>query len=81
MQLGRGFASRQFAYHNCEITNEHKENAKVKSSPTTQLAKNIGYVSLNLVSEVTYLLLGLLAAVVVICVVFPAVIFFSKRTY
>ena len=41
MQLGKGFASRQFAYYSGEVTEDHKENAKVKSSPTTQLVKEI----------------------------------------
>ncbi|MBR3844729.1 MAG: RHS repeat protein, partial [Clostridia bacterium] len=41
MQLGKGFTSRQFIYHSGEVTQEHKENAKLKSSPTTGLVKEI----------------------------------------
>ena len=40
-QLGSGFVSRQFSYHAGEETREHKENAALKSSPTTQLVSGI----------------------------------------
>ena len=40
-QLGSGFISRQFSYHAGEETREHKENAALKSSPTTQLVSEI----------------------------------------
>ena len=41
LQLGTDFVSRQFAYHAGKITEEHKTNAKVKSSATTQLVSQI----------------------------------------
>ena len=41
LQTGLGYISRQFAYHSGEVTEEHKENDKVKSSPTTELVKEI----------------------------------------
>ena len=41
LQLGTGFVSRQFSYHMGEATDEHVENEKLKSSPTTQLVSNI----------------------------------------
>ena len=41
LQLGTGFVSRQFSYHNGKATEEHIENRKLKSSPTTQLVSNI----------------------------------------
>ncbi len=41
LQLGTDFVSRQFAYHAGKVTDEHKENAKVKSSATTQLVSQI----------------------------------------
>ena len=41
LQLGTGFVSRQFHYHAGEITEEHKDNAKLKSSATTQLVSQI----------------------------------------
>ena len=41
LQLGTGFVSRQFSYHAGEVTKEHKDNAKLKSSPTTQLVSRI----------------------------------------
>jgi len=41
LQLGTDFVSRQFVYHAGKITNEHKTNAKVKSSATTQLVSQI----------------------------------------
>ena len=37
LQLGSGFVSRQFHYHAGEVTDEHKTNQKLRSSPTTQL--------------------------------------------
>jgi len=41
LQLGTGFVSRQFSYHAGDVTEEHKENAKLRSSPTTQLVSQI----------------------------------------
>ena len=41
LQLGTGFLSRQFHYHLGEETDEHAENGKLKSSPTTQLVSQI----------------------------------------
>ncbi len=41
LQLRKGFSSRQFVYHSGEVTQTHKENAKLKSSPTTGLIKEI----------------------------------------
>ena len=41
LQLGTDFVSRQFVYHAGEVTDTHKENAKVKSSATTQLVSQI----------------------------------------
>ncbi len=41
LQLGSGFVSRQFHYHAGEITDEHRENDKLKSSATTQLVSQI----------------------------------------
>ena len=41
LQLGTDFVSRQFVYHSGKVTAEHKENAKVKSSATTQLVSQI----------------------------------------
>ena len=43
LQLGTGFVSRQFTYHIGKATDEHKENGKLKSSPTTQLVKEISF--------------------------------------
>ena len=43
LQLGTGFVSRQFSYHTGEATEEHIENKKLKSSPTTQLVSNITF--------------------------------------
>ena len=43
LQLGSGFVSRQFSYHAGSVTEEHKENAKLKSSPTTNLVSQITY--------------------------------------
>ena len=41
LQLGTDFVSRQFVYHAGKVTSEHKTNAKVKSSATTQLVSQI----------------------------------------
>ena len=41
LQLSAGFVFRQFVYHNGEVTTEHVENEKLKSSPTTQLVQEI----------------------------------------
>ena len=41
LQLGSGFLSREFDYHKGEVTDEHAENGKLKSSPTTQLVSRI----------------------------------------
>jgi len=41
LQLGTGFVSRQFSYHTGAVTEEHKDNAKLKSSATTQLVSQI----------------------------------------
>ena len=41
LQLGTGFVSRQFQYHAGAETDEHKQNAKLKSSATTQLVSQI----------------------------------------
>ncbi len=41
LQLGTGFVSRQFSYHAGDVTEEHKENAMLRSSPTTQLVSQI----------------------------------------
>ena len=41
LQLGTGFVSRQFHYHAGEVTDEHKAEQKLKSSPTTQLVSQI----------------------------------------
>ena len=41
LQLGTNFVSRQFVYHAGRVTAEHQENAKVKSSATTQLVSQI----------------------------------------
>ena len=41
LQLGTDFVSRQFVYHSGKVTPEHKTNAKVKSSATTQLVSQI----------------------------------------
>ena len=41
LQLGTDFISRQFVYHAGKITDTHKDNAKVKSSATTQLVSKI----------------------------------------
>ncbi len=41
LQLGTGFVARQFHYYAGKITEEHQENAKLKSSATTQLVSQI----------------------------------------
>ena len=41
LQLGTGFVSRQFSYHLGEPTETHKEEEKLRSSPTTQLVSQI----------------------------------------
>ncbi len=41
LQLGTGFVSRQFQYLAGEVTDEHKEKAKLKSSATTELVSQI----------------------------------------
>jgi len=41
LQLGTGFVSRQFHYHAGEVTDEHREAGKLKSTATTQLVSQI----------------------------------------
>ncbi|MBR3918336.1 MAG: RHS repeat-associated core domain-containing protein [Clostridia bacterium] len=41
LQLGTGFVSRQFSYLTGEVTDEHIDSEKLKSSPTTQLVSQI----------------------------------------
>ncbi len=41
IRLGTGFVSRQFSYHAGKVTEEHKQNGKLKSSPTTNLVSGI----------------------------------------
>ena len=41
LQLGTGCISRQFRYHEGEITDEHKNNDLIKSTPTTQLVSQL----------------------------------------
>ena len=43
LQLGTNFVSRQFTYHAGEVTETHKAKEMVKSSPTTQLVRQIVY--------------------------------------
>ncbi len=43
LQLGRGFLSRRFSYHEGKITDEHRQNAKIKSVPTTHLVSRIDF--------------------------------------
>ncbi len=43
LQLGTGFVSRQFSYYGGQVTEEHVENDKLKSSPTTALVSQIVY--------------------------------------
>ena len=38
LQLGRGFLSRQFAYHEGDYTENHVENSRLRSSPVTELS-------------------------------------------
>ena len=41
LQIGKGFVSRQFAYHAGSVPDTHKNNDKIKSSATTQLVSQI----------------------------------------
>ena len=41
IRMGTGFVSRQFSYHTGKVTDEHKENAMLKSSATTPLVSQI----------------------------------------
>ena len=41
LQLGTGFVSRQFSYHAGQVTDEHVAGEKLKSSPTTNLVRQI----------------------------------------
>ncbi len=41
LQLGRGFVSRRFTYHDGMVTEEHQTSGKKKSSPVTQLVREI----------------------------------------
>jgi len=41
LQLGRGFLSRQFAYHEGDYTDSHVENSRLRSSPVTELVSMI----------------------------------------
>ena len=41
LQTGSGFVSRQFDYHTGVVTDEHKNGEKLKSTPTTQLVREI----------------------------------------
>ena len=41
VQTGIGFITRQFTYHKGKVTDEHKNNEKLKSSPVTNLVKRI----------------------------------------
>lgn len=43
LQLGTGFVSRQFSYLTGEVTDEHIDSEKLKSSPTTQLVSQITF--------------------------------------
>ncbi len=43
LQLGSGFISRRFTYHDGAVSQAHVDHEKLKSSPTTQLIKNILY--------------------------------------
>ena len=43
LQLGTGFLSRQFSYHAGQVTQEHKEARKLKSTATTQLVSRITF--------------------------------------
>ena len=41
LQLGTGFVSRQFTYHAGELSDAHKSEGKVKSTPTTPLVSQM----------------------------------------
>ena len=41
LQLGTDFVTRQFTYHAGQVTEEHQDNAKLKSAATTQLVSQI----------------------------------------
>ena len=41
LQLGTGFVSRQFSYHAGEVTDQHVNGEKLRSTPTTQLVSEI----------------------------------------
>lgn len=41
LQLGTGFVSRRFMYHQGEVTDKHMEENMLKSTPTTQLVSEI----------------------------------------
>ena len=41
LQLGTGFVTRQFTYHAGQVTDEHRDNEKLKSTATTQLVSQI----------------------------------------
>ncbi len=41
LQLGTGTVSRQFLYHAGQATEEHADNSKIKSTPTTNLVSQI----------------------------------------
>ncbi len=41
LQTGLGYLTRQYTYHKGSVTNEHKNNGKLKSGPVTQLVKRI----------------------------------------
>jgi len=41
LQLGLGLVYRRFTYHKGEVTQEHRDNSKMQSAPTTQLVKEI----------------------------------------
>ena len=43
LQLGTGFVSRQFSYIAGDVTKEHKDAAKLKSTATTQLISHITF--------------------------------------
>jgi len=43
LQLGSGFVSRQFDYVSGEVTDEHKSENMLKSTPTTQLVSEITF--------------------------------------
>ncbi len=41
VEFGKGFISRQFRYHSGKATDEHKNNGKLQTSPTTELVSEI----------------------------------------